>query len=268
MKEARFRLPDGRILNWHEQGQGRPLVLLHGWAMSAKVFSEIVEMLATDFRLLIPDLPGHGKSSVAAKNDLSGISVDLACWLASVVPTPLTLAGWSLGGMLALEIAYQQAIPVERLVLVGTTPRFTLSSDWTFGLPSGQVQALGRNLQRRFEMALADFFTLAFSGEQITPERLREIRNFAVKGSPLPDRDATLGLLGVLAGQDQRPALSSITQPTLVMHGDHDQIVPFAAGRYLSEKLPNGHLVTFPGTGHAPFLSQPHAFVIKTRGFC
>jgi pimeloyl-[acyl-carrier protein] methyl ester esterase len=268
MNQAQFLLPDGRVLTWYEQGHGHPLVLLHGWAMSARVFSEIAEMLATDFRLLIPDLPGHGQSSVAAKNDLCGISADLACWLASVVSTPVSLAGWSFGGMLALAMAHQQAIPVDRLMLVGTTPRFTQNSDWAFGVPKGQVHALGRNLLRRFELTLADFFALAFSGEQITPERLREIRNFAVKRSPVPDRDALLGLLEALAGHDQRAVLPSIRQPALVMHGEHDQIVPFAAGRELSEKLPNGHLVNFPGTGHAPFLSQPQAFAMKTREFC
>jgi len=268
MKEARFLLPDGRVLTWYEQGQGRPLVFLHGWAMSATVFAEIAEMLAADFHLLIPDLPGHGKSSVAAKNDLSGLSGDLACWLAAVASRPVSLAGWSLGGMLALEMAHQQTIPVDRLVLVGTTPRFTQNNGWVFGLPSGQVHALARNLQRRFESTLADFFALAFSGERITPERLRAIRNFAVKKSPLPDRDAILGLLNVLASHDQRPVLSAIRQPALVMHGEQDQIVPFTAGQYLSEKLPNAHLVKFPGIGHVPFLSRPQAFVMKTREFC
>ena len=67
MKEACLRLPDGRQLAWYEVGRGRPLVLLHGWAMSAGVFSEIASLLSEDFRLLIPDLPGHDRLARAGE---------------------------------------------------------------------------------------------------------------------------------------------------------------------------------------------------------
>ena len=268
MKSTRFQLPDGRQLAWCEVGQGRPLVLLHGWAMSAAVFSEVADLLSADFRLLIPDLPGHGNSSPSAQNDLAGISADLGCWLAATEKEAVTLAGWSLGGMLSLEIAHQKQLSVERLVLVGTTPRFTMSDDWAFGLPSVQVRALVRNLERRFEATLADFFSLAFAGESITKERLRTIRSFAVKQSPLPDHDAALGLLNLLVSQDQRAILPEIHQPALVLHGDLDQIAPVAAGRALAEMLPHGSFAELPGVGHGPFLSQPQAVVAKIREFC
>ena len=268
MKASRFTLPDGRQLNWYEFGKGRPLVLLHGWAMSAAVFSEIAALLSSDFRLLIPDLPGHGASSPAMKNDLAGIAADLASWIAATEKNPVTLIGWSLGGMLSLEITRQNKLPVARLVLIGTTPRFTQSEDWAFGLPSVQVRALGRNLERRFEATLADFFSLAFAGESISTERLRTIRTFAVRQSPLPDQGASLGLLNMLAVQDQRSILSEIHQPALVMHGDLDQIAPVSAGYALAEMLPQGSFSGFSDTGHGPFLSQPQETVARILEFC
>ena len=268
MKSASFKLPDGRQLAWHEVGRGRPLVLLHGWAMSAAVFSEIASLLSSDFRLLIPDLPGHGDSSPSPQNDLAGISADLGAWLTATENTPVTLIGWSLGGMLSLEIARQNKVAVENLVLIGTTPRFTQSENWPFGLPSVQVRALARNLERRFEATLADFFSLAFAGEEISKERLRTIRTFAVRQSLLPDHGAALGLLNMLAAQDQRAILSEIHQPALVLHGDLDQIAPVAAGRSLAEMLPQGSFSGFSGVGHGPFLSQPHETVARIREFC
>jgi pimeloyl-[acyl-carrier protein] methyl ester esterase len=84
LKRESFTLPDGGGLAWYEAGNGRPLVLLHGWATSASVFSELVAMLAEDFRLLIPDLPGHGASSPAVQNDLESIATTLNCWLATI----------------------------------------------------------------------------------------------------------------------------------------------------------------------------------------
>jgi pimeloyl-[acyl-carrier protein] methyl ester esterase len=267
VKAASFILPDGRLLNWYEVGQGRPLVLLHGWAMSAAVFTEVAALLSSDFRLLIPDLPGHGRSSPALQNDLVGIAADLRCWIEASEKDPVVLVGWSLGGMLALEIAHQNKLPVDRLVLVGTTPRFTLGEDWAFGLPSAQVRALARNLERRFEATLGDFFALAFAGENISNERLRMIRTFAVRQSLLPDHGVALGLLNRLASQDQRAILSAIHQPALVLHGDLDQIAPVAAGLSLAEILPQGIFCEFHGVGHAPFLSQPQETVAKIREF-
>ena len=231
MKESCFKFSDGRQLTWYEIGQGRPLVLLHGWSMSAVVFSEIAAMLSSGFRLLIPDLPGHGGSSPALQNDLAGITDDLICWIAAVENEPVILAGWSLGGMLSLEITHQHKLPVDRLLLIGTTPRFTQCRDWSFGLPSVQVRALVRNLERRFEATLGDFFSLAFAGEQISKERLRAIRTFAVRQGSLPDPGVAQSLLSMLETQDQREILSEIQQPALVLHGVLDQITPVAAGR-------------------------------------
>lgn len=267
MKATRFELPDGRQLSWYEIGKGRPLVLLHGWSMSAAVFSEIASLLSSDFRLLIPDLPGHGGSSPALQNDLTEIAADLVCWITAIEKAPVTLAGWSLGGMLSLEIARQNVLPIDRLVLISTTPRFTQSSDWPFGLPAVQVRALVRNLERRFEATLGDFFSLAFAGEKISKERLRTIRNFAVRQGSLPDHGVALGLLNMLATQDQREILSVIHPPALVLHGDLDQITPVAAGRYLAEMLPQGHFAELAGVGHGLFMSQPQEAVAKIREF-
>ena len=268
MKKAHFNLPDGRQLTWYETGQGHPLVLLHGWSMSAAVFSEVAALLSSDFRLLIPDLPGHGESSPALQNDLAGIAADLSCWIAAMEKAPVTLVGWSLGGMLSLEIARQNKLPVDRLVLVSTTPRFTLSDDWQFGLPLSQVHALARDLEQRFEATLGSFFSLAFAGENITRERLRMIRTFAVRQSSLPDHDAALSLLNMLAIQDQRKSLYEIHQPALVLHGELDQIAPVSAGHYLAEMLPQGSFTEFSGVGHCPFFSQPQVVAARIREFC
>lgn len=268
MKRECLKLPDGGDLVWYEVGHGRPLVLLHGWAASASVFSELVAMLADDFRLLIPDLPGHGASSPAAQNDLESIATTLNCWLATIESAPVALGGWSLGGMLALEMTRQKPQRVDRLLLIATSPRFTSGDDWTFGMPEVQVRALGRNLARCFETTLADFFNLAFAGEEISRERLRAIRSFAVKQSPLPDQVALMELLNGFSEQNQLDLLSHIDQPALVIHGGVDQITPLAAGRYLATKLPHGEFLEFPGVGHGPFLSRPQEVVDRILEFC
>lgn len=268
MKAERFILPDGGTLTWYEAGRGRPLALLHGWGSSAAVFSELVSMLADDFRLLVPDLPGHGASSPASQNNLASIAAALNCWLAAMENTSVALGGWSLGGMLALEMTRQKPLTVDHLLLIATTPRFTSGDAWMFGLPAVQVRALARNLARRFEPTLADFFNLAFAGEDISGQRLQAIRNFAVKRSRLPEPTAALELLHVFSAQNQLDILSQIDQPALVIHGGLDQITPLEAGRYLADKLPRGALLEFPGVGHGPFLSRPRQVVASIMEFC
>lgn len=267
MKKRCFLFEDGRSLHWYEAGDGRPLVLLHGWAMSAAAFHEFADLLGQDFHLLIPDLPGHGESSPPLRNDLEGLAADLTVWLAAVAPGPVALLGWSLGGMLAMQLAADGHLPTERLILVGTTPRFTNADGWSFGLPPAQVHALARNLKRRFEATLGDFFALTFADEDIPRERLRAIRNFAVRNSALPDAIVALDLLHFLAVQDQRAVLARLQIPVLVLHGALDRISPVAAGQWLAEQCPMGTFMALPGIGHAPFLSRPQQIADRVRGF-
>jgi len=268
MKERQFHSADGGQLTWHEAGQGRSLVLLHGWAMSAAAFQELAGLLAVKFRVLVPDLPGHGKSSAVRQNDLGGFSDLLADWLSSLDAGPFSLVGWSLGGMLSLQIVNDGRIPVQRLVLLGTTPKFTMGDDWPFGLPPTQVRAMVRNLKRQFEATLAEFFSLTFAGESISIDRLRMIRNFAVRASSLPDHEVAFALLEMLAEQDQRDILSGIKVPVMVLHGELDRISPIGAGRVMAERLPLGEFVPFAGIGHAPFLSKPHDVAARLLEFC
>ncbi|MBW2474353.1 MAG: alpha/beta fold hydrolase [Deltaproteobacteria bacterium] len=268
MKERQFQRPGGGSLTWYEAGQGRPLILLHGWAVSAAAFQELAGLLAGNYRVLVPDLPGHGKSSPAGRNDLAGLSDVLTDWLSSLAAGPYALVGWSLGGMLSLQMASDGKLPVERLSLIGSTPKFTAGDGWSFGLPVAQVRAMARNLRRQFEATLAEFFSLTFAGESLSIDRLRMIRNFAVRASSLPDQDVAFELLNVLAEQDQRDILSKIQVPAMVLHGELDRISPAGAGRAMAAMLPLGEYVPFAGIGHAPFLSKPHDVAVRLLEFC
>ena len=268
MKTRQFQTAQGGRLTWSEAGQGRPLVLLHGWAMSAAAFDELAGLLAVNFRVLAPDLPGHGESSPAVQNDLAGVSGLLTDWLAALEVGPCALVGWSLGGMLSLQIVSEGVLPVQRLVLMGSTPKFTIGEDWPYGLPATQVRAMARNLKRQFEPTLAEFFALTFAGETISIDRLRAIRNFAVRASSLPDQNAAFALLNMLAEQDQRDILSGIQVPALVLHGELDRISPIGAGRAMADLLPLGEFVSLAETGHAPFFSNPQDIAARLLDFC
>ena len=75
-------------------------------------------------------------------------------------------------------------------------------------------------------------------------------------------------LLNGFSEQNQLDLLKHIDQPTLVIHGELDQVTPLAAGRYLAEQLPNGDFLELPGVGHGPFLSRPQEVVDSILEFC
>ena len=171
-----FRFADGRRLAWREAGTGPPLLLLHGWCFSSQVFAEALAAFSADYRVLAPDLPGHGAADPAADYGFAALAADLREWLAALSLDRIRLLGWSLGGQVALELA--AALPpeqVERLLLVAVTPRFCAATDWPHGLPEGQVRALERQLRRDYPAALKDFRERMLVGEELPPARRQRI---------------------------------------------------------------------------------------------
>ncbi len=114
------------------RGHGPDLVLLHGWALHGGMWGPWLDELARHARLHIVDLPGHGRSPWAvATQDLAGV----ARAVFPCVPQRAAVLGWSLGGMLALELARQHPRHLGALLLVATTPKFLAGPDWEQGLP-------------------------------------------------------------------------------------------------------------------------------------
>lgn len=263
----KLTLADGRQIAWRQTGNGPPLVLLHGWAMSSAVFAEVMAELASDFCLLAPDLRGHGATDPGTGYALADFAVDLAEWLQLLGLQEVHLAGWSLGGQVALELAPLLAGRLRRLILVGATPRFTAAADWEAGLPATQVRAMARDLKRHYLKTMGDFFALQFAGESMPRERYRQIVDFAVRSGRLPEPDVALAALETLRCEDQRQVLSQIDVPVLVQHGELDRIALPAAADYLAAHLSAARLQLLPGVGHAPFLSRPQEVCRRWQDF-
>lgn len=260
-------LADGRTLAYRESGQGHALVLLHGWAMSSAVFSEMLDGLAESYRVLAPDLPGHGCSSDPEAFGLDECAADIIQWLDALEIERFMLGGWSLGGQIALRLVNRITLRIERLLLMATTPKFTLSDDWVHGLPETQVRGLKRNVQRAPEKTFGDFFARQFCTNEVSPQRYREIIAFAVRAGRLPTLATALAGLDTLQAADLREEVSTIGCPALIVHGSEDPITPVGAGRFLASTIPAARLCELPRAGHAPFLSRPDVIVPLCREF-
>lgn len=236
-------------------GDGPDLLLIHGWGMHGGIWQGVTAALAQRFRLHVPDLPGMGYSSAQAYASLA----ELSALLLPQLPQRFHLCGWSLGGQVALDLALRDAARVERLALVGTTPRFVSAADWPHGVDVALFQQFARDVSDHYQETLSRFLSLQAMGGEATREQARQLRaRFAER--PAPDVAALRQGLRLLLGNDLRASLAGIGQPSLVLHGANDTLAPVAAARWMAEALPAARLEVIAGAGHAPFLSHPSRF--------
>ena len=232
-------------------GQGPDLVMLHGWGMHAGIWMPIVELLATQFRLHLIDLPGHGLSV-----PLEPFTLDTVCdALIQVVPEHAHWLGWSLGGMLALEFAARNPQRVERLILMASNPCFVVTDDWPHGMASNVLEEFTQDLLLDHQATLNRFLGLIARGSS-DKTVLRELRR-AVSAAPPPAESALRGGLVILRDVDLRSRLDTVSMPLLWLAGARDTLVPIVALRRVHEQYPHMRLREIAQAGHAPFLSHP-----------
>lgn len=245
------------------RGSGPDLVLLHGWALHGGMWGPWVDHLAAHRRLHVIDLPGHGHSAwPPAVTDLAG----LAAAMLPSLPRGAAVMGWSLGGMLALELARLHPRHVGPLVLLATTPRFLAGSGWEHGLRPDVLDGFARGLVDDYPRTVRNFLALQTLGDENATESLRLLRSkLATHGEP--DRRALETGLQILRDADLRDGLPWIAQPTLVIAGEYDRLTPPEAGRELARALPAARFSLVERAGHAPFLSHADQVLAEVLPF-
>jgi len=239
-------------------GAGRPLVLLHGWAMHGGLFAPILPALAQRWRVHVVDLPGHGASADLGDWSLDAV-VDAVAASVDTADEPLALAGWSLGGLVALRWARRDPARVRRLLLLSTTPRFVAGADWPHAMEAETLARFGADLARDWPGTLSRFLALQVHGSERARETLALLRRQA-EARAAPTRAALDGALALIAAEDLRDEVASLDLPAFVVAGDRDALAPIGASRWLATALRGSKLVEIPGAAHAPFLSHRAAF--------
>lgn len=239
-------------LYWERTGYGPDVVLLHGWGMHGGVWQDLAQRLSQNFRVHVPDFPGHGRSRTLEPFTLESLARNLV----SSLPAPAVWIGWSLGGLIALQAARDQPPMVRRLVLIGSTPRFSQAPDWAWAMSGVTLEQFASELERDYRSTLQRFLSLQCGHGEAERELLRGLRATLFEHGE-PDLQSLRSGLEILKTADMRAALPTITSPTLVIHGARDQLVPRAAGEYLVAQLPQARLALIESAGHAPFLSHP-----------
>jgi pimeloyl-[acyl-carrier protein] methyl ester esterase len=262
---AFFETKDGVTIHYDESGRGRPLVFVHGWAMSGVAW-RFQRELADHRRLIVMDLRGHGQSSFSENITLEAFANDLVELFTCLDLHDALLIGWSMGVQVVLQ-AFQNLRPrLAGLVLVGGTPRFSAAADFPHGLPPVEVKGMGLRLKRDYQKTMGDFFRGMFAAGEPDREQYQRIVHEVVMKGRSPEPETARKALQVLAEADLRPVLTAIDRPVLLVHGKSDSICRPEASRYMAEKLPLARLQMMDG-GHAPFMACPAEFNALVEGF-
>jgi pimeloyl-[acyl-carrier protein] methyl ester esterase len=236
----------------------RPIVLLHGWGLSSKVWAPLQAELPAATAL---DLPGHGSALPAGDS--------LAAWadaLVAQLPDGAVLVGWSLGAQLALHIAAQHPHKAARLVLIAATPRFVQAPDWPAALPAATLADFRADFDTTPDATQRRFTALQAMGDG----RRRDVTaalNAALTPTDAAHHPALATGLRLLADTDLRPRLADVRQPVRLLHGAEDRLMPVAAAEWLADALPDARLSVFKDCGHAPQLSRPADCATLIRAF-
>jgi len=256
-------------LNVEQSGTGRPLLLLHGFTGSAATWMPLIAALPPHFRIIAPDLIGHGRSDSppdAQRYRMERCVADLLALLDALEIARADVLGYSMGGRLALQLAVAAPERVGALVLESSSP--------------GIADAAERHARAAADEALAD--SIMREGLAAFAERWERLPLFASQDVLPDDTRARLhaqrlqndpgGLANSLRGmgtgnqESLWDRLSTLDVQTLLIAGALDAKY-CALAHQMAVALPNARTVIVPNAGHAVHLEQPNVFLNNVLEF-
>ncbi|GAA4730683.1 alpha/beta hydrolase [Isoptericola chiayiensis] len=248
---------DGAEIFYTDWGSGgTPVVLSHGWPLNSDAWAAAALFLAErGHRAVAHDRRGHGRSSRTWDgNEMDTYADDLACLLDALDLHDVTLVGHSTGGGEVVHyVARHGSARVARVVLVSAVPPLMLRTDDNpQGLPLEVFDGLRAGERSNRAQLYRDLADGPFFGHNRSGDVDQGFRDaFWLQGMACGHR-AAYECIDAFSATDFRPDLEKIDVPTLVIHGDDDQIVPYEVGGARTVELVDGaRLLTYPGSGHA-----------------
>lgn len=231
------------------------LVLLHGWGLNHAVWQQMRPTLAEYFRVLTPDLPGFG---LADRYPQPYSLTDVAAAVALQIPTGSLVLGWSLGGLVATQIALDYPEKVKALAWVASSPYFVAADAWP-GMAPTVLHQFAAALAKDVAQTIDRFLAIQALGSETARQEIKQLKQ-ALLSVPLPHPEALSGGLTLLAEQDLRPRLAELRMPVAGCFGRLDSLVPVAMLQSLQALLPQAEITILPKASHAPFISHPVEF--------
>ncbi len=252
---------DNTKLYVKDWGSGRPVILMHGWPLSADSWDDQAMAIAdAGFRAIAYDRRGFGRSD----QPWNGYTYDrLADDLASVIKetgaTGAAIVGFSMGGgEVARYMSRHGGKNVSQAVLISSVVPYMLKTDDN---PNGtdqatfeqMTEAMKQDRAKFFADFFKDFYGVGLISHPVSDELLEASRNVAMQAS----LKATLDCAKAFATTDFRPDLAAFSVPTLIIHGTADKTVPIdASARAAAQGISHANLIEYDGAPHGLFATH------------
>lgn len=297
MNSAEYIEINGNIfLHIRDWGQGNTIVFIPGWPLGHEMFEyQFTQLPQYGYRCIGISMRGFGKSSKPwGEYTYDVFADDLQSVLQSLDLRNITLVGFSMGGAIALRyMARHKGDRIANLVLCGAAaPSFTTRPGFPFGIEPGTVDNLIKLCFSDRAKLNADFGKIFFKNSTaVSPQLLNWFHSLGMEASP----HATAACLGTLRDSDLHEDIQSVNIPTVLFHGLHDQICPFALAESMTaptEAMPTGteamatraetmsagvelatgrirgaKLIRFENSGHAMFYEERDKFNVELINF-
>ena len=269
----KIKTRDGTELYVKDWGTGRPVVLLHGWPLSADSWDDQAKAIADNgMRAIFYDRRGFGRSDQPFTGyDYDTFADDLADVIeASGVSDNIALVGFSMGGgEVARYMSRHGGKGVTQAALISSVVPYLLKTDDNpDGVPQAQFDTMTAGMKEDRAKFFVGFFKHFFGIGMLTGPVSQETADMAWNVAMQAGLQPTLKAAEAFASTDFRPDLTSITVPTLVIHGTTDKTVPIdPTGRAVAAALPNARLIEYDGAPHGVFASDKERLTADLLAF-
>ncbi len=260
---AYFTTSDNVKLFYETKGQGKPIVLIHGWSCSHLHYKGQIDELAKTYQVTSIDLRGHGVSEVPDYGfTIDRFTKDVKELIDSLKIVKPSLVGWSMGTTIIFDYVRQFGCDeLDKLCFIDMTPKIITDDDWKLGLYGKFSQKDNLDTMVALNADWAGFTKVfipgIFAKSGCKDEKLLEwAMDEAQKNSP-----HVMSRMWIdMSAQDHRDILDKITIPTLITYGEESALYIKENSEYLNDEIPESKLVPFPSCGHALHIENPDKF--------
>jgi sigma-B regulation protein RsbQ len=248
--------------------EDRPVVMLaHGFGCDQNLWRLIAPQLAENFRVVLFDHVGAGRSDLSAWQPeryatLDGYADDVLRICRELELRPVVFVGHSVSAMIGVLAAIREPDRFSKLILVGPSPRYIDAAGYRGGFSKADIDELLDSLDSNY-LGWSAAMAPVIMGNPERPELAEELAGSFCRTDPAIAR--VFARTTFLS--DNRTDLPKVTVPTLILQCARDAIAPAEVGAFVHAEIPGSTLVTLPATGHCPQLSAPDATLAAIASF-